>query len=87
MATIALASTGAILSDLNASIPRVVHSLPFKFIGMFAILYGTSKSMSMALRGMFLFVVLMFVLVSVESIISPPGESTDVLDKLEHIVA
>lgn len=86
-ASIALISTGAILQDINSSIPRVAHSLPFKLLGMFCILYGTSKSYSMALRGLVLFAVLMAILSTIEVIVSPPGEKASAEDKLEHILA
>ena len=87
MATLALASTGAILTDLNASIPRVAHSLPFKMLGLYAILYGTTKSWAMALRGVLLFLVFIFILVSVEFIIAPADDNVDLLDRWEHVVA
>lgn len=81
---IALLATQAILSDIADAVPHVLHSLPFKLIGIYAILYGATKSSVSALQGILVFAMLVFVMVLLESAIV---QTTDPYTALEKALA
>lgn len=82
-AIVALLATQAILSDIADAVPHVLHSLPFKLIGVYAILLGATKSHTLALKGITVFVALILVMVSLESAIV---QSTDPYAGLERVL-
>lgn len=84
LAILALASTQAILADIANAIPHVLHSLPLKVCGVYAVLYGATKSHISAVRGFMIFVVLIWILTIIEDIVDP--DETGPMDNLHQII-
>lgn len=84
LTVIALLGTQAILADIVETVPNVIHSLPFKLIGVYAILYGFTKSHVMAAKGIVVFATLVLAMVLLQGAIV---HTSDPYADLEKVLA
>ena len=63
---ISILTTNALVTDLSHALPHVLHSLPMKLAGLYAIIYGLTKDHRITVQGILLFGILLLVLREVE---------------------